>query len=133
MDCHFIDCCIGDDYWVECEGCGRKFISAKAAKHFNALGIHCEETTSRNRALVNYTFAKKNFKIFAKYVAGKIHHYEIHKRLFLWFEPITYTKATDFGKYAFRPRYVIEFETIDATIEYLNNRCESYKEVKLDF
>ena len=42
MICNFVDCCILDDYWVECEKCGKKLITTEPARKFNELGIVCE-------------------------------------------------------------------------------------------
>ena len=42
MDCKFVDCCIGDDYWVECENCGTKIVANSGAREFNKLGILCD-------------------------------------------------------------------------------------------
>lgn len=42
MICDFIDCCVGDDYWVECKNCGSKLITMAPARKFNELAIVCE-------------------------------------------------------------------------------------------
>lgn len=52
MKCNFIDCCIDEDTWVECQNCGRKFITLKPAKDFNNLEIYCEpKDTSKSIVL----------------------------------------------------------------------------------
>ena len=47
MICNFIDCCIADDYWVECETCGNKLETMAPAHKFNSLGIVCKGKNSK--------------------------------------------------------------------------------------
>ena len=50
--CKFIECCIAEDYWCECEICGRKLQGFMKAEQLNKLNILHQEDEKKTDSII---------------------------------------------------------------------------------